>query len=597
MKNIRNFCIIAHIDHGKSTLADRILEATGTISARKLREQTLDTMDIERERGITIKSQPIRIDYDADDGKGYVLNLIDTPGHVDFSYEVARSLQACEGAVLLVDAAQGIEAQTLATAYAAVEHDLELVPAINKIDLPSARVDDVRREVCDLIGLDDDDVVLTSAKSGKGVRDVIEAVVKHVPPPKGDPDAPLRALIFDSFYDSYRGVIVCVRVVDGTVRPGQRVRLMAVDREYDVSEVGMFRLDRVTRDELSAGEVGYIIANIRSVGDLPVGDTVTDFKNPAAQPLPGYQEVQPVVFCGLYPAEASSYDTLREALQKLSLNDASFNFEPETSTALGFGFRLGFLGLLHMDVIQERLEREHDLSLVATSPSVVFRVTTTDGSVIEIHNPAQMPPAGEIHMIEEPYIETDIIAPAEFVSPVIEMCKRRRGIHKRVEYLDNNRVLIVYELPLVEVVLDFHDKLKSCTRGYGSFDYRMTGYKPDKLVKLDILVNGEPVDALSNIVHKSKAAFVGRTLCVKLRKIIPRQMFEVAIQAAIGGRIVSRETVKAVRKNVTAKCYGGDITRKRKLLEKQKEGKRRMKRVGRVDIPQEAFMAVLAIEE
>jgi len=597
MNNIRNFCIIAHIDHGKSTFADRILGLTGTVPERQLRDQTLDTMDIERERGITIKSQPIRIDYTAEDGEHYVLNLIDTPGHVDFSYEVSRSLTACEGAVLLVDAAQGVEAQTLANAYGAVEHDLEIIPVLNKIDLPNARIEETRREVCDLIGLDGDSIILASAKDGTGVREVLEAVVRDVPPPRGDPAGRLRAFVFDSIYDSYRGVVVCVRVVDGCLEPGQRVRFMSVGREYEVSEVGVFRLERIARDALNAGEVGYVIANIRSVAETPVGDTITDARSPAETMLPGYVDVQPVVFCGLYPAEASGYEALRDALQKLALNDASFQYEPETSAALGFGFRLGFLGLLHMDVIQERLEREHRLTLVATSPSVVFRVTERDGTVSEIHNPAQMPPAGKIESIEEPYIEADIIAPAEYVSVIIELCKRRRGIHKKIEYLDNNRVLIVYELPLVEVVLDFHDKLKSASRGYGSFDYRLSGYRPDKLVKLDILVNGEVVDALSTIVHRDKAAPIGRSLCQKLRELIPRQMYEVAIQAAIGGRIVSRETVKALRKNVTAKCYGGDITRKRKLLERQKEGKRRMKRVGRVDIPQEAFMAVLAIEE
>jgi len=597
MNNIRNFCIIAHIDHGKSTLADRILEVTGTLPERQLREQTLDTMDIERERGITIKAQPIRIDYTAEDGAGYVLNLIDTPGHVDFSYEVSRSLTACEGAVLLVDAAQGVEAQTFANAYAAVDHDLAVIPVINKIDLPNARVDDTRREICDLVGLDGDSIILTSAKNGTGVAAMLDAVVERVPPPSGRADAPLRAFIFDAFYDSYRGVVICVRVVDGSIKPGQRVRFMAVDRDYDVSEVGVFRLDRIARDSLDAGEVGYVIANIRSVAETPVGDTVTDARAPADVPLAGYLEVQPVVFCGLYPAEASGYDALRDALQRLALNDASFRYEPETSAALGFGFRLGFLGLLHMDVIQERLEREHGLSLVATSPSVVFRVKTRDGATSEIHNPAQMPPAGDIESVEEPYIEADIIAPAEYVSAVIELCKRRRGIHRRIEYLDNNRVLVVYELPLVEVVLDFHDRLKSSTRGHGSFDYRLAGYRPDSLVKLDIMVNGEIIDALSTIVHRDKAASVGRNLCRKLRELIPRQLYEVAIQAAIGGRITARETVKALRKNVTAKCYGGDITRKRKLLERQKEGKRRMKRVGRVDIPQEAFMAVLAIDE
>jgi len=597
MNNIRNFCIVAHIDHGKSTLADRMLEITGTVSERDLRDQTLDTMDIERERGITIKSQPVRIEYTAEDGVHYLLNLIDTPGHVDFSYEVSRSLAACEGAVLLVDAAQGVEAQTLANAYAAVDHNLEIIPVVNKIDLAGARVEETKREVCDLVGLDHDDIILASAKDGRGVRDVLDAVVRRVPPPSGDRDGYLRAFIFDALYDSYRGVIVCVRVVDGRVEPGQRVRFMAVGREYEVSEVGVFRLERIAREQLGAGEVGYIIANIRSVAETPVGDTVTDARAPAAVPLPGYLDIQPVVFCGLYPAEASGYDALRDALGKLALNDASFRYEPETSAALGFGFRLGFLGLLHMDVVQERLEREHDLTLVATSPSVVFRVTTRDGATVEIHNPAQMPPAGDIMSVEEPYIEADIIAPAEYVSPVIELCKRRRGIHRRVEYLDNNRVVVVYELPLVEVVLEFHDKLKSVTRGYGSFDYRLCGYRQDSLVKLDILVNGELVDALSTIVHRTKAGAVGRNLCRKLRGLIPRQLYEVVIQAAIGGRVISRESVKPLRKNVTAKCYGGDITRKRKLIERQKEGKRRMKRVGRVDIPQEAFMAVLAIEE
>ncbi len=597
MTNIRNFCIIAHIDHGKSTLADRILGVTGTVPERQLRDQTLDTMDIERERGITIKAQPVRIEYTAEDGRHYVLNLIDTPGHVDFSYEVSRSLAASEGAILLVDAVQGVEAQTLANAYAAVEHELAIIPVLNKIDLPNARIDETTREVRDLVGLDSESIILASAKDGTGVRDVLEAVVRQVPPPQGNSAAPLRAFVFDAFYDSYRGVVACVRVVDGSLQPGQRIRFMAVGREYDVTEVGVFRLGRIAADTLNAGEVGYVIANIRSVADTPVGDTITDARSPAKTSLPGYVDVQPVVFCGLYPAEASGYDALRDALQKLALNDASFRYEPETSAALGFGFRLGFLGLLHMDVVQERLEREHGLALVATSPSVVFRVTTRDGSTVEIHNPADMPAAGNIDTIEEPYIEADIIAPVEYVSSIIELCKRRRGMHRRIEYLDNNRVLVVYELPLVEVVLDFHDKLKSLTRGHGSFDYRLAGYRTDALVKLDILVNGEVVDALSTIVHRDKAASVGRSLCQKLRELIPRQLYEVAIQAAIGARIVARETVKPLRKNVTAKCYGGDITRKRKLLERQKEGKRRMKRVGRVDIPQEAFMAVLAIEE
>ncbi|MBP8128753.1 MAG: translation elongation factor 4 [Candidatus Hydrogenedentes bacterium] len=596
-ERIRNFCIIAHIDHGKSTLADRLLEFTGTVERRNLKEQTLDTMDIERERGITIKAVTVRMTYRARDGQEYELHLIDTPGHVDFSYEVSRSLAACEGALLLVDAAQGVEAQTLANAYKAIDENLEIIPVINKIDLPNADVDDTRRQIEDVLGLDAEEAVLTSAKEGVGTAEILEAVVKKVPPPSGRPDASLRALVFDAVYNTYRGVIVHIRIVDGSVRKGQRILFMSTGNRYEVDEVGVFRPQDTPHEALGAGEVGYLICNIKTLDDTNVGDTITDAQDPAREPLPGYEEVKPVVFCGMYPAVANDIDELRDALEKLHLNDCSFEFKADSSDALGLGFRLGFLGLLHMEIIQERLEREFDLTLVTTVPNVAYQVRKTDGALLVVEKASQMPSAGEIEVIEEPYIEADIMCPTEYVSPVIELCKRKRGIHVRVDYIDSKRCLVVYQMPLAEIVLDFYDKLKSYTRGYGSFDYRIIGYRAGDLVKLDIALNGEPVDALSAVVHRDQAERVGRALAQKLRRLIPRQQFEVAIQAVIGRRIVVRETIKPVRKNVTAKCYGGDITRKRKLLEKQREGKKRMKQVGAVEVPQEAFMALLQVNE
>ncbi len=596
-QRIRNFCIIAHIDHGKSTLADRLLEYTGTVDKRNLKEQTLDTMDIERERGITIKSVAVQMQYRALDGQEYLLHLIDTPGHVDFSYEVSRSLAACEGALLLVDAAQGVQAQTLANAYKAINQNLEIIPVINKIDLASADIEGTRRQIEDVIGLDASEAVLASAKSGIGTQEVLEAVVRRVPPPRGRADAPLRALIFDAKYNTYRGVIVYLRVVDGRIRVGQRVLLMFTQGKYEVAEVGIFTPDMRPRNELVTGEVGYLICNIKNLADTRIGDTVTDAVHPAEEPLPGFEEVKPVVFCGMYPAAANDYNELREALEKLQLNDSSFDFKPDSSDALGLGFRLGFLGLLHMEIIQERLEREFDLTLVITMPNVAYRVVKTNGETMIIEKASQMPPSNEIQVCEEPYIEADILCPTEYVSAVIELCKKKRGIHVRVDYIDARRCMIVYHLPLAEIVIDFYDKLKTCTRGYGSLDYTIIGYRPGDLVKLDILLNDEPVDALSTIVHRDHAAYVGRALASKLRKLIPRQQFEVAIQAAIARRVIVRETVKPLRKHVTAKCYGGDITRKRKLLEKQKAGKKRMKQVGLVEVPQEAFMALLKVNE
>jgi len=592
---IRNFCIIAHVDHGKSTLADRILELTGAVDARTLKEQTLDTMEIERERGITIKAVAVRLNYQAKNGQVYTLNLIDTPGHVDFSYEVSRSLAACEGAVLLVDAAQGVEAQTLAHFYRALEQDLEIVPVINKIDLPSADVESCRRQITEVLGLEGDEAILVSAKEGIGTEEILEAVINRIPPPDGRRDKPLRALIFDAVYDSYRGVIVYIRVVDGRAQKGQRVFLMSSGDKYEIMELGVFRPRPEAMPTLEAGEVGYLICNIKTLRSVKIGDTVTDAENPASEPLPGYEQVKPVVFCGLYPTTAGDYEELRSALEKLQLNDASFVFQPDNSDALGFGFRLGFLGLLHMEIIQERLEREFNLSLVATTPNVAYRVTTVDGKELIVENASKLPPANKIAEIAEPYIEAEIICPTEYLSAVIELCKRKRGIHVRVDYIDNKRCMAIYQMPLAEIVLDFYDKLKSCTRGYGSLEYRLIGFRPDNLVKLDILLNGDPVDALSCIVHRDRAEAIGRVLATKLRKLIPRQQFEVAIQAAIGSRILVRETIKPLRKNVTAKCYGGDITRKRKLLEKQKEGKKRMKQVGNVEVPQEAFMALLSV--
>ncbi len=596
-ENIRNFCIIAHIDHGKSTLADRLLEHTHTVDVRNLKEQTLDTMDIERERGITIKSVAVRMAYAAEDGKTYELNLIDTPGHVDFSYEVSRSMAACEGALLLVDAAQGVEAQTLAHAYKAVEQNLEIIPVINKIDLPAADVDDARHQIEDVIGLPADDAVLASAKSGLGTREVLEAVVKRVPPPGGNPDGPLRALIFDAVYNTYRGVIIYLRVKDGCLRKGQRVVLMSNGARYEVAEVGVFRPAPEACDALSAGEVGYLICNMKSLSDTRVGDTVTDADNPAPEPLPGYAEVKPVVFSGMYPANATDYEELRDALDKLHLNDASFQYHADSSDALGLGFRLGFLGLLHMEIIQERLEREFNLNLVTTMPNVAYTIHRSDGETIVIEKASQMPPPGEIEVIEEPFIEADILCPTQYLSTVIDLCKKKRGVHVRVDYIDGRRCMAVYQMPLAEIVIDFYDKLKSYTRGYGSLEYRLIGTRPGDLVKLDIMLNGDIVDALSTIVHRDNAVYLGRALTSKLRKLIPRQQYEIAIQAAISRKIIVRETIKAMRKNVTAKCYGGDITRKRKLLEKQKEGKKRMKQVGTVEVPQEAFMALLRVHE
>jgi GTP-binding protein LepA len=592
-QRIRNFSVIAHIDHGKSTLADRFLEVTGALQAREMEAQVLDAMDLERERGITIKAHPVRLNYKAKSGEQYVLNLIDTPGHVDFSYEVTRSLAACEGALLLVDASQGVEAQTLANAYLAVENNLEIIPVINKIDLPSAQPEEARRQITDIIGLDGDHAILASAKVGTGVAEILEAIVERLPPPAGNPDAPLKALIFDSWYDPYRGVVIVVRVIDGTLRQGMKIRLMAEGQDYEAEQVGAFMPKPIFLPELGVGEVGFLVANIKKVSDAKIGDTVTETARPATEAFPGFKELKPMVFAGLYPVEGHQYAELREALEKLRLNDASFFYEPETSVALGFGFRCGFLGLLHMEIVQERLEREYNMDLITTAPGVLYRVTTTDGAVKEIDSPAKLPDAGLIAKIEEPVITAMILTPAEHVGGILQLCQDKRGVQKKLEYLASDRVLITYELPFNEVVLDFYDKLKTLSRGYASLDYHVTGYWPSPLVKLDILVNGDPVDALSIIVHRDMAYERGRALAAKMRELIPRQMFEVAIQAAIGGRIIARESVKAMRKNVLAKCYGGDISRKRKLLEKQKEGKKRMKQVGKVQIPQEAFLAVL----
>jgi len=593
---IRNFAIIAHIDHGKSTLADRFLEVTGALQPREMTEaQVLDSMDLERERGITIKAHPVRLEYTAENGQSYILNLIDTPGHVDFSYEVTRSLAACEGAVLLVDASQGVEAQTLANAYLAVDNGLEIVPVINKIDLPSAQPDEARRQIADIIGLDPSHAVLASAKSGAGVRDVLAAIVDRLPPPAGDRQAPLKALIFDSWYDAYRGVVIVARVLDGVLRPKMKVRLMAEGQEYEIEQVGVFTPKPLQVDELAVGEVGFVTATIKKVTDARIGDTITEVARPAAEPFPGFRELKPMVFAGLYPVEGHQYPELRDALEKLRLNDASFFYEPESSAALGFGFRCGFLGLLHMEIVQERLEREFDMDLVTTAPGVLYRVTTTDGQVIDVDSPAKLPEPGNISSFEEPVITAMMLTPAEYVGGILQLCQEKRGVQKALEYVAADRVLITYELPFNEVVLDFYDRLKTNSRGYASLDYHVSGYWVSKLVKLDILVNGDPVDALSTICHADSAYQRGKALASKMRELIPRQMFEVAIQAAIGGRIIARESVKAMRKNVLAKCYGGDITRKRKLLEKQKEGKKRMKRVGRVEIPQEAFLAVLKV--
>jgi GTP-binding protein LepA len=592
-QRVRNFSVIAHIDHGKSTLADRLLEATGALQPREMEAQVLDSMDLERERGITIKAHPVRLNYTARNGESYVLNLIDTPGHVDFSYEVTRSLAACEGALLLVDASQGVEAQTLANAYLAVEHNLEIIPVINKIDLPGAQPEEVRRQIVEIVGLDGTGAILTSAKEGIGITDVLEAVVARLPPPAGDASMALKALIFDSWYDAYRGVVIVARVLEGTLKKGTKIRLMAQGQDYEVEQLGVFSPKPEPIDELGAGEVGFIVANIKTVSDAKIGDTITESSRPTEHPFPGFKELKPMVFAGLYPVESHQYSELREALEKLRLNDASFFFEPETSAALGFGFRCGFLGLLHMEIVQERLEREFNMDLVTTAPGVLYRVTTTDGEVIEIDSPSKLPES--IAKFEEPIITAMILTPPEHVGGILSLCQEKRGVQKSLEYLSSNRVLITYELPFNEVVLDFYDRLKTLSRGYASLDYHVTGYWTSPLVKMDILVNGDPVDALSVIIHRDNAYTRGRALASKMRELIPRQMFEVAIQAAVGGRIIARESVKALRKNVLAKCYGGDITRKRKLLEKQKEGKKRMKRVGKVEIPQEAFLAVLKV--
>ena len=596
-KKIRNFCIIAHIDHGKSTIADRLIEYTGTLQKREMEAQVLDSMDLERERGITIKAQSVRILYKAQDGEEYILNLIDTPGHVDFSYEVSRSLAACEGALLVVDAAQGVEAQTLANVYLALEHDLEIIPVINKIDLPSADPERVKHEIEDIIGLDASEAVLCSAKSGIGIPDILEAIVNKVPTPPDKSDEPTRALIFDSRFDAYKGAIAYVRVKEGTIKAKDTIRMMHDNKDFDVTELGIFTPNLVPVKELPCGSVGCIAASIKNVADCHVGDTVTLADNPAPEPLPGYRKAVSMVYCGLYPTDSKDYENLRDALEKLQLNDAALEYEAETSLALGFGFRCGFLGLLHMDVIQERLEREYNLSLITTAPSVNYKVYKTNGEMLEVDNPAKLPPPTEIDYIEEPYVKATTIVPKDFVGTIMELSQDKRGEYQSMEYLDETRVSVVYHLPLSEIIYDYFDKLKSATKGYASLDYELIGYKQSPMVKMDILLNGDPVDALSIIVHKDRAATRGRALAEKLKELIPRQMFEIPIQAAVGTKIVARETVKAWRKDVLAKCYGGDISRKRKLLEKQKAGKKRMKAVGSVEIPQEAFMAILKVED
>ena len=599
MDHIRNFCIVAHIDHGKSTLADRLLESTGTIASRDMTKQVLDDMELEQERGITIKLHAIQIQYKARNKKEYTLNLIDTPGHVDFTYEVSRSLAACEGAILVVDATQGVEAQTISNLYLAIDAGLEIIPFINKIDLPSAKtmIDIVKKQIIDLIGCTEEEILLGSAKSGLGTEEVLEAIIKRVPPPQGDPQAPLKALIFDSVFDEFRGAIAYVRVMDGSIKEKDQIRFFSNGRDFQAEDIGILEMQRKRTGSLSAGDVGYLIANLRDVHDTKVGDTITLANNPAPEPLPGYKEAKPMVFSGIYPTNSDEFSELREALEKLKLNDASLIFEPETSVALGFGFRAGFLGLLHMEIVRERLEREYNQSLINTVPNVEYRVTKTDRDVLFVDNPALMPDAGMIEKVEEPFVKAQIIVPTEYIGNIMKLCMDRRGIHKNTTYLSPERADIHYELPLSEIIFDFYDKLKSISRGYASFDYDLLEYRESELVKLDILLNGEPVDALSTIVHREKSYDWGRKMCQKLRKLIHRQMFEVAIQAAIGSKVIARETLSAMRKNVLAKCYGGDISRKRKLLEKQKEGKKRMKQVGRVEIPQEAFLAVLSLEE
>jgi len=592
---IRNFSIIAHIDHGKSTLADRFLETTGAITARESRDQILDAMDLERERGITIKAHAVAIRYKASDGQTYQLHLIDTPGHVDFTYEVSRSLAACEGAILLVDATQGVEAQTIANAHLAMANNLTILPVINKIDLPSSDVDGVKHQIQEVLGLDVDDTLLVSAKEGRGVREILEAVVAKVPPPSGDPDKPLKALIFDSWFDNYQGIIILTRIIDGSIKPGTKIRLMSNNKVFEVLEVGQFTPKRTKTERLNTGEVGYLCAGIREAADTKIGDTITDASRSTDAALPGYKEAKPLVFCGLYSTDTARFEDLRDALQKLRLNDSSFVYEPETSLALGFGFRCGFLGLLHMEIIQERLEREYELSLITTAPTVVYQVLTTKGEILQIDNPAKLPTPSAIASFEEPFIQATIITPERYVGNILQLCQDRRGIQKGLQYLDPTRVMLTYELPLNEVILDFYDRLKSKTQGYASLDYELIGYRESDLVKIDMLLNGETVDALSFIAHKEKAHIRGRQMAEKMKELIPKQMFEIAIQAAIGNKVIARETVGAIKKNVTAKCYGGDISRKRKLWEKQKEGKKRMKQVGKVEVPQEAFLALLKV--
>ena len=592
---IRNFSIVAHIDHGKSTLADRILQITGTVSDREMKEQFLDQMELERERGITIKAQTVRLSYTAEDGRNYILNLIDTPGHVDFSYEVSRSLAACEGALLVVDATQGVEAQTLANVYMALDNDLEIIPVLNKIDLPSADPERVAREIEDIIGLDASDALLVSAKEGTGTRAVLEAIVRKIPPPAGNADKPLKALIFDSWFDPYQGTVVLIKVVDGILKPGMKIRMMSIGQTHEVGRVGIFSPDPLDVEGLSAGEVGFFTASIKSVRDTQIGDTITDDRRPAQTPLPGFKPIKAMVFCGLYPVDPAQYDPLKEAVEKLWLNDPAFSYEPESSAALGFGFRCGFLGLLHMEIVQERLEREYELSLISTAPAVSYEIALKNGEVVQVHNPAQMPEPDKIDTIAEPYIKMEIYVPKEYIGPIMKLCDERRGRQVDMRYLSEGRVLLEYQLPFNEIVLDFYDRLKSASRGYASIDYDFLEYRPARLVKLDILINKQPVDALSVIVHRDKAYYRGRDLVGRLRKVIPRQMFEVVIQAAIGSKIIAKERIPPLRKDVTAKCYGGDITRKRKLLEKQKEGKKRMKQVGQVEIPQEAFLSILKI--